>query len=236
MTQEAITEIDMDVFSRRIGPYFTWLESRIESGWQQNDSVQKDILKEVKYLATTMRARFILGVSKEDFTKEVQRAIELFELATEAFPSESDEVEAKMSHFCKGISEELGAEFLPKEYQPNIPRPPQPPQPHPFPMPEPEPGPEPDEPQEPDEEKIKIEAPKVEKIKQKTVKAEPKAEAKPEAPKVKKEPKTKKTEAAEEKPAKIEKTKKTKSEKPKKTKRKSFFLVRWVKNFVYGED
>ena len=237
MTQEAITEIDMDVFSRRIGPYFSWLESRIESGWQQSDSVQKDILKEVKYLATTMRARFILGVSKDDFAKEVQRTIELFDLATEAFPGESEEVESKMGHFCKGISEELGPQFLPKEHQPNIPRPPQPPQPHPFPMPEPEPGPEPDGPEEPDEEKVKIEQPKVQQAKSKVVKAEPKIKSKPKSEvEVKKELKTKKVEQIiEEKPAKIERTK-AKTEKPKKSKRKNFFLVRWVKNFIYGED
>ncbi len=248
MSQEAITEIDMDVFSRRIGPYFTWLESRIESGWQQSDNVQKDILKEVKYLATTMRARFILGVSKEDFTKEVQRAIELLKTASEAFPEESDDIESKMGHFCKGISEELGPQFLPKEHQPNIPRPPQPPQPHPFPMPEPEPMPEPDGPEEPDEEKIKIEAPKVEKIKQKIAKAQPKIEnpmpkieitaPKVEAAKKKVEIKIKKSEPkAEQKTETPVKAKiKAKAEKPKKGKRKPFFLARWVKNFIYGED
>ena len=250
MSQEAITEIDMDVFARRIGPYFSWLESRIESGWQQSDNVQKDILKEIKYLATTMRARFILGVSKEDFTKEVQRAIELLKTATEAFPEESDEIESKMGHFCKGISEELGPQFLPKEHQPNIPRPPQPLDPHPFPMPDPEPGPEPDT-EEPDEEKIKIEAPKTEKIKQKIVKAQPKIEhAVPKvvniAPKI--EIAKKKVEVKIEKPKaekkteikvkKVEpvKTSKPKAEKPRKGKRKGFFLVRWVKSFVYGED
>jgi hypothetical protein len=253
MSQEAITEIDMDVFARRIGPYFTWLESRIESGWQQSDSVQKDILKEIKYLATTMRARFILGVSREDFTKEVHRAIELLTTAAEAFPGESDEIESKMGHFCKGISEELGPQFLPKEHQPNIPRPPQPLEPHPFPMPDPEPGPEPDGPEEPDEEKIKIEAPKVEKIKQKIAKAQPKIEnAEPKvvnvAPKV--EIAKKKVEAKIEKPKeakkidvkvkKVEREEKpVKTSKPKtskKGKRKGFFLARWVKNFIYGED
>ncbi len=246
MSQEAITEIDMDVFSRRIGPYFTWLESRIESGWQQSDNVQKDILKEVKYLATTMRARFILGVSKDDFAKEVQRAIELLKTAAEAFPEESDEIESKMGHFCKGVSEELGPQFLPKEHQPNIPRPPQPPQPHPFPMPEPEPSPEPDGPGEPDEEKIHIQEPKIEKAKPKTAKTETKI-AKPELKTEKAEPKIvapkKKIEAKIEAPKPEIKVKKAeakpvKKEKPKTSKkgRKGFFLARWVKNFIYGED
>jgi len=115
MNQEAMQEIDMDVFSRRIGPYFSWLESKIESGWQQSDHIPKDILKETKYLATTMRARFILGVTKPDFVKEVERALELFEIAIEAFPGESDEIESKIKHFTKGISEELGPEFLPEK-------------------------------------------------------------------------------------------------------------------------
>jgi len=238
MSQEAITEIDMDVFSRRIGPYFSWLESRIESGWQQSDNVQKDVLKEIKYLATTMRARLILGVSKDDFTKEVQRAIELFELATDAFPGEGDEIESKVSHFCKGISEELGAQFLPKEYQPSIPRPPQPPQPHPFPMPEPEPMPEPDGPEEPDEEKVHVEQPKMERAKPKIVKAESQITAqKKEKPKA--ELKAKKDEQKIEAPVKIEKQKtkaKPRAEKPKKGKSKGFFLARWVKKFIYGED
>ena len=230
MSQEAITEIDMEVFSRRIGPYFSWLESRIEGGWQQNESVQKDILKETKYLATTMRARFILGVSKEDFAKEIQRAIELFKLASEAFPDNSDEVDVKMKHLCKGVSEEFGTEFLPSEYKVPGPRPPQPPQPHPFPMPEPEPGPEPDEPQEPDEEKSVVHA--------KILKIKPKLEAKPEI-KVQKAPKAevKKTKQAvkapeikEVKPVKTE----PKARKPQKAKK--FFLFRWVHNFIYGED
>jgi hypothetical protein len=113
MAQEAIQEIDMDVFSRRIGPYFSWLESKIESGWVQSDHITKDVLKETKYLATTMRARFILGVSRQDFAKEVERTLELFQLASDAFQSESDEIETKQNHFIKGISEELGPEFLP---------------------------------------------------------------------------------------------------------------------------
>ncbi len=256
MSQEAITEIDMDVFSRRIGPYFTWLESRIESGWQQSDDIQKDILKEVKYLATTMRARFILGVSREDFTKEVHRAVELFELASEAFPGEIDEVESKLKHFCKGVQEELGAQFLPQEYRTESPRPIRPLDPHPFPTPDPMPMPEPDEPgepEEPDEEKIsqkiepvkakvavkkpvvqapkievkKVEMPKVE-IKKESVVAKPKAK-KVETPKIKQEIKTAPVKKAE------PKAKAKTSEKPKKSK-KNFFLVRWVKGFIWGDE
>jgi hypothetical protein len=163
MPQEAITEIDMDVYSRRIGPYFSWIESKIEGGWTQSESVQKDVLKEAKYLATTMRARFILGVSKGDFSKEVQRTLELFELSLDAFPEESDEVEAKIRHFVKGVSEELGAEFIPASYR--EPLTPQPPMPDPYPGPEPMPGPEPLEPGEPDEEKTEIKTVRAESIK-----------------------------------------------------------------------
>lgn len=117
MSQEAITEIDMDVFSRRISPYLSWLESKIESGWEQSDAVKKDVLKETRFLATTMRARFILGVSKEDFTKEVARALELFELAMDAFPGRGDEVESRMQHLCKGVVGELGEQFIPQSYR-----------------------------------------------------------------------------------------------------------------------
>ncbi len=234
MAQEAITEIDMDVFSRRIGPYFSWLESRIESGWEQNDSVQKDVLKEVKYLATTMRARFILGVSKEDFSKEVQRTLELFELATDAFPSESDEVETKQKHFCKGIAEELGPQFIPTEY---LPRPPEPLEPHPFPRPEPMPEPEPEpmpgpEPLEPDEEKsVKIE-PKKPKVK--LTKIEKIEDAKPvklQKPKIAKIQKIAEIQKVEKPADKVE------AKTPKKSKKqKGFFLIRWAKNFIYGKD
>lgn len=267
MSQEAITEIDMDVFSRRIGPYFSWLESRIESGWQQNDSVQKNVLKEVKYLATTMRARFILGVSKEDFTREVQRTVELFELASEAFPSEGDEVESKLKHFAKGVQEELGAQFLPAEYRTESPRPLKPLDPHPFPMPEPMPGPEPDEPEEPEEpseEKIsqKIEPAKLKVAVKKPVVQAPKSREsadsreledarkrhssveikKVEAPKVEvKVAKPKKVEApkikqaAPIKKAEPRQVKAKSAEKPRKSK-KSFFLVRWVKGFIWGDE
>jgi len=117
MVQEAMTEIDMDVFSRRVGPFFSWLESKIETGWEQSDTVQKDILKEARYLATTMRARFILGLSRDDFAREVERVIDLFELALEAFPRENEEIEGKIDLFCEGILGELGHGFLPKKYQ-----------------------------------------------------------------------------------------------------------------------
>lgn len=116
MKQEAI-EIDMEFFSKHVGPYFTWLESKIESGWQQSDSVQKDVLKEVRYLSTNMRARFILGISVEDFAKEAGRTLDLLELASDAFPEESDEIEAKIEHFCKIIREEIGDSVLPEKYR-----------------------------------------------------------------------------------------------------------------------
>lgn len=120
MSQEAITEIDMDVFARRISPYLSWLESKIESGWEQSDTVSKDILKEVRYLSTTMRARFILGVTKEDFAKEVARTIELLELACDAFPRWSEEIDSKLKHFLKGIAGELGADMLPENHRRKI--------------------------------------------------------------------------------------------------------------------
>ena len=210
MPQETITEIDMDVYSRRIGPYFSWLESKIEGGWEQNDTVQKDVLKEVKYLATTMRARFILGVSKNDFSKEVQRTLELFELATEAFPTESDEIEGKVKHFIKGISEELGSGFIPESYRQPLP------QPEPFPLPGPEPLPEPEPFEPPDEEKIK--------------KTEIKTEAKP----IKKIKITKARFVKKPKIAVEETPEKTEKQKPAK-KGKGFFLARWIKGFIFGE-
>lgn len=116
MVQEA-TELDMDVFSKHIGPYFSWLESQIETGWQQSDSIPKDVLKEVRSVATTMRARFILGVSRGDFAREVERAMEVLELAVEAFPQESEEIEAKMSQFTSGIAEKLGSDLVPSRYR-----------------------------------------------------------------------------------------------------------------------
>ncbi len=273
MSQEMISEFDMDVFSRRIGPYFSWLESRIESGWEQSDSVQKDVLKEIKYLATTMRARFILGVSKDDFSKEVQRAVELFELAEEAFPSEGEEIETKTKHFCKGVAEELGSHFLPEKYR--EPRPPSPPSPHPFPEPEPMPEPEPFEPPEEDKktkvEKVrKVKTPKVAKSRESAdsresqkpavsdelenakhssslesrsklssvevkVEQEPKVEIKIEKQTRKAGSMPKVVRPKVEGVKKVEKTPEVVKAK-KSGRKKSFFLVRWVKNFVYGED
>lgn len=116
MKQEAV-EVDMEFFSKHVGPYFTWLESKIESGWEQSDSVQKDVLKEVRYVSTNMRARFILGVSREDFVKEAARTLELLELAAEAFPGESDEIETKIKFFSRAIANELGENVLPAKYR-----------------------------------------------------------------------------------------------------------------------
>lgn len=113
MSQAVMQEVNMDVFARRIAPYFSWLESRIESGWTQSEHITKDVLKETKMLSTNMRARFILGVGRDDFVQEVQRALELFELAADAFPDECDEIESKSESLVKGISEELGPQFLP---------------------------------------------------------------------------------------------------------------------------
>ena len=112
-----MAELDMDVFSKHIGPYFSWLESKIETGWQQSDSVPKDVLKEVRSVATTMRARFILGVSRGDFSKEVERALEVLELACEAFPHESDEIEVKMQALASGIAEKIGNDLVPGKYR-----------------------------------------------------------------------------------------------------------------------
>lgn len=113
MSQTVMQEVNMDVFARRIAPYFSWLESRIESGWTQSEHITKDVLKETKMLSTNMRARFILGVGRDDFVHEVQRALELFDLAADAFPEECDEIESKSESLVKGIAEELGPQFLP---------------------------------------------------------------------------------------------------------------------------
>lgn len=113
MSQAVIQEVNMDVFARRIAPYFSWLESKIESGWVQSEQVTKDVLRETKALSTNMRARFILGVGKADFVEEIKRSIALFELASDAFPQESDEIDSKIESLLKGVSEELGSEFLP---------------------------------------------------------------------------------------------------------------------------
>jgi hypothetical protein len=115
MSQAVMQEVNMDVFARRIAPYFSWLESRIESGWTQSEHITKDVLKETKMLSTNMRARFILGVGRDDFVQEVQRALELFELAGDAFPEECDEIESKADSLLKGITEELGPQFLPSQ-------------------------------------------------------------------------------------------------------------------------
>jgi len=255
MSQEAITEIDMDVFSRRIGPYFSWLESRIESGWEQSDIVEKDMLKEVRYLATTMRARFILGVSKEDFSKEVERALELFELSRDAFPAELDEIDIKEKHFSKGITEELGPQFLP-----DSPRPPEPPEPHPVPepqpVPEPEPIPDPEPPEPEPQEKVEVVETKVQKVvKPKVQKVEKPKVRQVKAPKpkvqklVKKSPKVQKSiEKVKSKVIEKPKVQKSTVKKPKsieakpevkksaKKSKKKFFLKRWIQNFIYGDN
>jgi len=247
MTQEAIQEVDMDVFSRRIGPYFSWLESKIESGWQQSDHVQKDILKETKYLATTMRARFILGVTKPDFVKEVERALELFDIAMEAFPGESDEIESKVKHFTKGITEELGADFMPVQDKEQI-----------------------------SEESVEIIEPIIEvkpvkvksEIKSVKVKSEANLKSKSQKPSKSKKPSSKKktkvkpkklnikteevaevavpenvisesVKPVEEKTEKsvqpVQDSEKPKSDKPKTPKRR-FCIIKWVKEFIFGED
>jgi hypothetical protein len=258
MSQEAIQEIDMDVFSRRIGPYFSWLESRIESGWEQGDRVEKNLLKEVKYLATTMRARFILGVSNGDFAKEVERTLELFELAQDAFPDESEEVENKMKHFCKGISEELGPQFLPD----SVPRPPEPPEPHPVPEPEPEPEPVPPplpepepepEPQENVKVKLGVEQPEVASLKVKikpklnvkAIKEENTVHVKIAKPKVKKakkkvkkakKVKTVKVKKVEVKKVEaVEEVKEAVKQTPKKGKKTANAVIRWLKDFIYSD-
>lgn len=220
MPQEAITEIDMDVFSRRIGPYFTWLESRIESGWEQTGN-DNDILKEVRHLATTMRARFILGVSKEDFIKEVERTLELFHAATEAFPDQADEIDTKIRHFTKGIAEELGTEFLPKNgIMPQPPEPTPEPVPQPEPVPEPQPEPVPEPPEEnpaPIPKKTLTKKPTVKRAKPKTAvkkTAKPKAKA-PAKPKAKPTPTSKRAKPKATKRAKT----RTRTATPKKTRK-----------------
>lgn len=244
MSQEAITEIDMDVFSRRIAPYFTWLESRIESGWEQTGT-DKDILKDTKHLATTMRARFILGVGVDDFKQEVQRVIALFEAASEAFPHESEEVESKLRHLTKGIAEELGKEFLPggrtngRIQEPPKPEPkPQPPEPEP---PRPEPG-DPSEPDKPDKkDKTAKRAPKVKRAKPKTKKTKKATKAKKPKAARKKATSTKKQKPKKQEPAqqptesKQEPTPAKTEKKPKKPKGKTPRVFRWVKYLIYGE-
>lgn len=230
MAQEAMTELDMDVFSRRISPYFTWLESKIESGWQQSESVQKDVLKECRYLSTNMRARFILGISREDFAKEVRRTLELLELASEAFPAESEEVETKMQLFCKGVSEELGAQFLPEKYQAG--------QPAKTVMTAPAETQKTPDTHVAEKPVMKVEKPKPVK-KELVVQADEPAPLKEQpktTPKVQKPVTLKKTPAP--KPKMVAKQQRkaikkaaVKSKKAKRKAKKGFFLVRWVKNF-----
>lgn len=105
--------IDVDIFSRRISPYFTWLESKIESGWSQSENVDANVLKEAKHLAESMRARFILGLTREDFVVEIQRTLDLFDLALDAFPDYAGEVETKVQHFTKGLRTEFGDDVVP---------------------------------------------------------------------------------------------------------------------------
>jgi hypothetical protein len=240
MSQAVIQEVNMDVFARRIAPYFSWLESRIESGWTQSEHITKNVLKETKMLSTNMRARFILGVGRDDFVQEVQRALELFELAADAFPDECDEIESKSESLVKGISEELGPQFLPGQTSVIIEKP---------------------KVQAPKvEETVKVvesvqkvekpKAPKVEKVEPKVEKATPKVSVKKVA--VKKQVKP------------VEKVKKApKVEKPKKESRlklpklpkislpkvpsfpkvkfskkgiRNFGPVKWVREFIFGED
>lgn len=204
MTQEAISEFDMDVFAKHIGPYFSWLESKIESGWEQNDSVQKDVLKEVRSTSTTMRARFILGVSRTEFTNEVERTVELLELAKEAFPQESDELDAKIQQLTSGIAEKLGSDLLPSKYKSSE-------------IPKTEP---------------KIEVPKVI-IEEKTEHSKTKLilEKKIKAPKLEI---PKKVLASKPAPKKAEKTAKTKKVmKPKKSQTKSSLLSRIIRSMIY---
>jgi len=109
-------EVDMDLFSRRIGPFFSWLESKIESGWTQNDG-KNNLLKQSRELSTNMRGRFITGITIEELKKEIQLFEEFFNLALDKFPDYSDEIEAKLEHFYKGLKTELGEEILKKNKQ-----------------------------------------------------------------------------------------------------------------------
>jgi len=245
MSQAVMQEVNMDVFARRIAPYFSWLESRIESGWTQSEHITKDVLKETKMLSTNMRARFILGVGRDDFVQEVQRALELFELAADAFPDECEEIESKAESLVRGISEELGPQFLPDQTSVIVEKP---------------------KVQAPKvEESIKVEkavdavkkvekpkAPKVEKVEPKVEKTAPtvkkvsvKKRVKKPVEKVRKAPKV-------EKPKKPEIKKESKIRLPKfklpkinvkmpqvkfsKKGIKNFGPVKWVREFIFGED
>jgi hypothetical protein len=248
MSQAVMQEVNMDVFARRIAPYFSWLESRIESGWTQNEHITKDVLKETKMLSTNMRARFILGVAKDDFVQEVQRALELFELAADAFPDECDEIESKSESLVKGIAEELGPQFLPGQTSVVIEKP--------------------KVVEAPKVESVKVEkkeevftkpAPKIEKqpkiekvekpkvevkkvaVKKQVKKAKPKVEKTPKvakpAPKVEKSrfkmPKIRMPELPS-----IPKVKFPKVSVPKISKKsvRNFGPVKWVREFIFGED
>jgi hypothetical protein len=254
MSQAVMQEVNMDVFARRIAPYFSWLESRIESGWTQNEHITKDVLKETKMLSTNMRARFILGVAKDDFVQEVQRALELFELAADAFPDECDEIESKSESLVKGIAEELGHQFLPGQTSVVIDKP-------------------------KTVESPKIEPMKIEKNEEISTKPAPKIEKLPKIEKV--EPKVEKPKVEVKKVAvkkqvkkakpKVEKTPKVAKPEPKVTKKefkmpkirmpalpkinlptvkmpsipkfkiskksvRNFGPVKWVREFIFGED
>jgi len=113
MESKAKELIELDIFSRRVSPYFTWLESKIESGWSQSENVEANVLKEAKYLAESMRARFILGLNREEFMEEIRRTLELFELALDAFPDFASEIETKVQHFTKGLRTEFGEDVIP---------------------------------------------------------------------------------------------------------------------------
>lgn len=233
MTQEAITELGMDVFSRRIAPYLSWLESRIESGWEQQGS-DKDILKETKALLTDMRARFILGVEKEDFKEEISRAIAVLEAASDAFPYEADEIDNKITHLRKGIAEELGATFLPDGSAVKIEEPKE--------QIAPVPKVERKKKQKTEVQNIKPEPQKTVFEKTKKPKIERKTIIKKEKPavaKVKKEivkkPVQEKTEKPE--PVKMAEKKSTKPKPRNNTKTSSAFSLRkWVRHFIYGKD
>lgn len=99
--------VDMEIFSRRIGPYFSWLESKIEGSWA-SEPRGEELLKETRAVSTSMRARFILGVPKKEFPSEVEKAADLLKQARDAFPDYSADVETKLQHFTKGITTEFG--------------------------------------------------------------------------------------------------------------------------------
>lgn len=262
MSQAVMQEVNMDVFARRIAPYFSWLESRIESGWTQSEHITKDVLKETKMLSTNMRARFILGIGRDDFVQEVQRALELFELAADAFPDECDEIESKSESLVKGIAEELGPQFLPGQTSVVIEKPK-------VQVPKVEPVVKVEQKVEAPAQKVekiekpkapKIDKPKVEKIAPEVKKVVRKKQVKKAKPKVEKteKPKVSKPESKVEK-SKFKMPKISVPELPKlkmpelpsvklpkvkfpnvpKISRKSvrnFGPIKWVREFIFGED